>query len=62
MPGGPTTSSWSGVQAMAEFFDAAGLSGGGNNQLAIVATPLMGQIGAASGRTSWCPASTTRST
>jgi hypothetical protein len=44
MPGGPTTSSWSGVQAMAEFFDAAGLSGGGNNQLAIVATPLMGQI------------------
>jgi hypothetical protein len=44
MPGGPTTSSWSAVQAMAEFFDAAGLSGGGNNQLAIVATPLMGQI------------------
>jgi hypothetical protein len=44
MPGGATTSSWSGVQAMAEFFDAAGLSGGGNNQLAIVATPLMGQI------------------
>ena len=44
MPGGPTTSSWSGVQAMAEFFDAAGLSGGGNNQLAIVANPLMGQI------------------
>jgi len=44
MPGGPTTSSWSGVQAMAEFFDAAGLSGGGNNQLAIVPTPLMGQL------------------
>jgi hypothetical protein len=44
MPGGPTTSSCSGVQALAEFFDAAGLSGGGNNQLAIVATPLMGQI------------------
>jgi hypothetical protein len=44
MPGGPTTSSWSGVQAMAEFFDAAGLSGGGNSQLAIVASPLMGQI------------------
>ncbi len=44
MPGGPTTSSWSGVRAVAEFFDAAGLSGGGNNQLAIVATPLMGQI------------------
>ncbi len=44
MPGGPTTSSWSGVQALAEFFAAAGLSGGGNSQLAIVATPLMGQI------------------
>lgn len=44
MPGGPTTNSWSGVQAMAEFFDAAGLSGGGDNQLAIVASPLMGQI------------------
>jgi hypothetical protein len=44
MPGGPTTSSWSGIQAMAEFFDAAGLSGGGNSQLAIVASPLMGQI------------------
>jgi hypothetical protein len=44
LPGGPTASNWSGVWAMAEFFDAAGLSGGGNNQLAIVATPLMGQI------------------
>ena len=32
------------MQAMAEFFDAAGLSGGGSNQLAIVLTPLMGQI------------------
>ncbi|HEX8093484.1 hypothetical protein [Jatrophihabitans sp.] len=44
LPGGPTTSSWSGVRAMAEFFDAAGLSGGGNDRLAIVAHPLMGQI------------------
>jgi hypothetical protein len=44
LPGGPTTSSWSGVRAMAEFFNAAGLSGGGNDQLAIVATPLMGLI------------------
>jgi hypothetical protein len=43
-PGGPTASSWSGVRAMAEFFDAAGLSGGGTNQLAVVASPLMGQI------------------
>jgi hypothetical protein len=44
LPGGPTTSSWSGVRAMAEFFNAAGLSGGGNSRLAIVATPLMGLI------------------
>ena len=44
LPGGPTVSSWSGVRAMAEFFDAAGLSGGGNSQLAVVASPLMGQI------------------
>ena len=44
LPGGPTTSSWSGVRAMAEFLDAAGLSGGGNDRLAIVASPLMGQI------------------
>ena len=44
MPGGPTPTSWSGVEAMAQFFDAAGLSGGGTNQLAIVVSPLMGQI------------------
>lgn len=44
MPGGPTPTTWSGVQAMAEFFDAAGLSGGGANQLALVVTPLMGQV------------------
>jgi len=44
MRGGPTPTSWSGVQAMAEFFDAAGLSGGGANQLAMVVTPLMGQV------------------
>jgi hypothetical protein len=44
MPGGPTASSWSAVQAMAEFLSAAGLSGGGSSQLALVATPLMGQI------------------
>jgi hypothetical protein len=44
LPSGPTTSSWSGVRAMAEFFNAAGLSGGGNSELAIVATPLMGLI------------------
>jgi hypothetical protein len=44
LPGGPSSSSWSGVHAMAEFFNAAGLSGGGNDRLAIVASPLMGQI------------------
>ena len=30
LPGGPTASSWSGVAALAQFFDAAGLSGGGS--------------------------------
>ena len=29
---------------MADLFDADGLSGGGVNQLALVLTPLMGQI------------------
>ncbi|MCW2530154.1 MAG: uncharacterized protein JWM76_5014 [Pseudonocardiales bacterium] len=44
LPGGPTTSNWSGVRAIAEFLDASGLSGGGNTRLAIVAAPLMGLI------------------
>lgn len=44
LPGGPTASSWSGVAALAQFFDAAGLSGGGSTQLSLVATPLMGLI------------------
>jgi hypothetical protein len=43
-PGGPGPDSWSAVTAMAEFFDAAGLSGGGSQQLALVVTPLMGMI------------------
>ncbi len=43
-PGGPTTSSWSGVAAMARLLTAAGLSGGGSTQLSIIATPLMGLI------------------
>jgi hypothetical protein len=42
--GGPTTTSWSGVTAMRTLLDAAGLSGGGSTQLALVLTPLMGQI------------------
>ena len=44
LPGGPTTTSWSGVQAMRTLLDAAGLSSGGSAQLAVVLTPLMGQI------------------
>jgi hypothetical protein len=44
VPGGPTTTSWSGVTAMRTLLDAAGLSGGGSPQLTLVLTPLMGQI------------------
>ena len=43
-PGGPTTANWSGVKAMGTLLDAAGLSGGGSGQLAMLVTPLMGQI------------------
>jgi hypothetical protein len=42
--GGPAADSWSGVHALAGFLDAAGLSGGGSPQLALVVTPLMGQV------------------
>ena len=44
LPGGPTPSTWSAVKAMADFLNAAGLSGGGSPQLALVVTPLMGLI------------------
>ena len=44
MPGGPTTTSWSGVRAMRSLLNAAGLSSGGSAQLAVALTPLMGQI------------------
>lgn len=44
MPGGPTTTNWSGVRAMAQLLSAAGVSGGGSRELAIVATPLMGLV------------------
>jgi hypothetical protein len=44
LPGGPTASSWSGVAALTQFFNAAGLSGGGSAQLALTLTPLMGLI------------------
>ncbi|KQS64321.1 hypothetical protein ASG41_16890 [Modestobacter sp. Leaf380] len=43
-PGGPTTSSWSVVAAVGRLLEAAGLSGGGSAQLAVVLTPLMGLI------------------
>jgi hypothetical protein len=42
--GGPDAETWSMVEGMANFLTAAGLSGGGSPQLAIVATPLMGLI------------------
>lgn len=43
-PGGPTPESWSAVHAMAEFLEAAGLSGGGTEKLSLVVTPQMGLI------------------
>jgi len=44
VPGGPTTMSWSGVRAVGALLEGAGLSGGGSARLAVVLTPLMGQI------------------
>jgi hypothetical protein len=44
LPGGATTTNWSGVGAMRSLLTATGLSGGGSPQLAVVLTPLMGQI------------------
>jgi hypothetical protein len=44
MPGGPTATSWSVIGALSALFDSTGLSGGGSAQLAIVLTPLMGEI------------------
>ncbi|GAB4079056.1 hypothetical protein [Modestobacter muralis] len=44
MPGGPTTTSWSGVRAVERLLDGAGLSGGGSTHFAVVLTPLMGLI------------------
>lgn len=41
---GPTGDSWSGVQGMASLLTAAGLSGAGSPQLAIVVRPAMGLI------------------
>jgi hypothetical protein len=44
LPGGPTTTSWSGVEAMRTLLTATGLSSDGSPQLAVVLTPLMGQV------------------
>jgi hypothetical protein len=43
-PGGPTPETWSGVDGMAHLLSAAGLSGAGSPQLAIVVRPLMGLV------------------
>jgi hypothetical protein len=43
-PGGPTPETWSGVDGMATLLSAAGLSGAGSPQLAIVVRPVMGLV------------------
>jgi hypothetical protein len=43
-PGGPTPETWSGAAGMASLLSAAGLSGAGSPQLAIVVRPAMGLI------------------
>ncbi len=51
-PGGPTSQSWTGVQAIAGFLSAANLSPAGpagGSGLAIRATPLMGMVKATDG-------------
>ena len=59
LPGGPTTSSWSGCPGDERAARCAtGLSGGGSAQLALVLTPLMGQIKGTVGPTSSSRAST----
>lgn len=44
MPGGPTPSTWSLVQALVTLFNTSGVSSGGSSQLALVLTPVMGEI------------------
>jgi hypothetical protein len=48
-PGGPTPRTWSGVEGMAALLSAAGLSGAGSPQRAIVVRPAMGLIKGAVG-------------
>ena len=43
LPGGPTTSTWSGVRAVAALLQGAGVADG-SRSLAIVASPLMGLV------------------
>ncbi len=43
-PGGPSPQTWSGAHGMASLLSAAGLSGAGSPQLAIVVRPVMGLI------------------
>ncbi|GAB3314401.1 hypothetical protein GCM10027451_29310 [Geodermatophilus aquaeductus] len=43
-PGGPTARTWSGVHGMARLLTAAGVSGSGSPQLAVVVRPVMGLI------------------
>ena len=44
MPGGPTSSSWSLLDGMATLFNQLGVSSAGSGQLALVLTPVMGQV------------------
>jgi len=44
LPGGPTASSWSGVQATAVLLDTASATPSGSGQLVVVATALMGLV------------------
>ena len=42
--GGPTASSWSLITGMTDLFSQMGVAGSGSGQLALVLTPLMGQV------------------
>lgn len=44
VPDGPTGENWSVIQALAQLFGEMGVSAGSVNQLALVLTPVMGQI------------------
>lgn len=43
LPGGPTSTTWSGVRALAQLLDASGSAGAGNRPTVVI-TPLMGLI------------------